>query len=70
MTLYTTHCPNCQAIESMLKKKNLEFDIVDDKDEIVEVGRANKILSAPILEVDGKFYKFADALKVIRSIEG
>jgi len=65
--LYTTHCPNCKALESMLQKNGLEYEEIEDKDVIVEVGRANNILSAPILEVDGVFYKFADALKFLRS---
>lgn len=66
VTLYTTHCPNCTALERMLKTKGIEFDTVEDKDEIVEVGRANNILSAPILKVDDKVYKFTDALKWVR----
>ena len=66
VTLYTTHCPNCTALERMHKTKGIEFDTVEDKDEIVEVGRANNILSAPILKVDDKVYKFTDALKWVR----
>lgn len=66
ITLYTTHCPNCTALERMLKTKGIEFDIVDDKDKIVEMGRANNILSAPILQVDDKVYKFTDAIKWAR----
>ena len=66
ITLYTTHCPNCTALEKMLKAKNIEFDIVEDKDKIIEVGRANNILSAPILKVDDEVYKFMDALKWVK----
>lgn len=61
--LYTTHCPNCKALEMKLKAKGIEFEEVEDKDIIVEKGRENHILSAPFLEVDGQFYKFVDALK-------
>ena len=62
-TIYTTHCPNCTMLESKLKLKGIHFDTIDDKDIIVSIGRANNILSAPILEVDGTFYKLQDALK-------
>ena len=67
VTLYSTHCPNCNALESLLKAKNIEYEIVDDKDKIVEVGRACNILSAPILVVEDKPYKFIDAVKWVKS---
>ena len=66
--LYTTHCPNCKALEKMLQTKGIEYEAIEDKDTMVEVGRKANILSAPILEVDGTFYKFADALKYLRNL--
>lgn len=66
--LYTTHCPNCKTLEKMLEQNGIEYEMIEDKDKIVEVGRREKILSAPILEIDGKFYKIPEAFKVIRGI--
>lgn len=61
--LYTINCPNCKALESMLDKKGVEYEKIEDKDEIVEKGREVHILSAPFLEVDGEYLKFVDAMK-------
>ena len=59
MTLYTTHCPKCRALEAALKKKNATYDSCDDISKMQELG----FMSAPILEVDGKFLKYNEAMK-------
>ena len=41
----------------------IEYEKIEDKDEIVEKGREVHILSAPFLEVDGEYLKFVDAMK-------
>ena len=52
-----------------LAQKKVDFEMVDDTDTVVEVGRANHILSAPILKVDEKFYDFSGAVKFINEVE-
>lgn len=69
ITLYSTHCPKCKIIEMKLAQKKVDFEMVDDTDAVVEVGRANHILSAPILKVDEKFYDFSGAVKFINEVE-
>lgn len=34
MTLYTTHCPLCNIIESKLNSKNIDYTLVDDEEEL------------------------------------
>lgn len=63
VTLYTTHCPMCGVLEKKLRGAKIEFDTVDDKDTVVNIGRENKIMSAPILKVDDKVMNFTDAVK-------
>jgi glutaredoxin len=62
ITLYSTHCPQCSLLERQLKQKNIQFEICDDVAKMLSFGFS----SAPILEVDGTFMKFADALKWVK----
>ena len=55
--LYTTHCPKCVVLEKKLTQKNIEYDVVTDKKEIMNKG----YLTAPLLEVDGKTMEFKEA---------
>ncbi len=66
--LYTTNCPKCKVLEKKLDELNLTYDKVYDKDVIMSVSRQNKILSAPILQVDDDYYKFSDALNYVKDI--
>ena len=62
LVLYTTHCPKCKVIE--LNAKKIEFDIVDDKSTLIEMG----IVSVPVLEADGKKMSFLEANKYVNSL--
>ena len=55
--LYTTHCPQCRALEMKLNKKSIEYTTNDNIEEMKKLG----FTSAPVLEVDGKILNFGDA---------
>ena len=56
--LYSTHCPQCIMLEGLLKKKNVNFELVNvTPDEVKAMGYS----SVPLLEVDGKIFTFVDA---------
>ena len=55
--LYTTHCPRCKVLETKLKNKGLNYSVVDNENEITNLG----ILSVPVLNVDDVFYQFKEA---------
>lgn len=57
VTLYTTHCPKCVVLEKKLIQKNIEYDVVTDKQVIMNKG----YLTAPLLEVNGKIMEFKEA---------
>lgn len=57
-TLYTTHCPQCVVLESLLKDNNVEYDVVTD----VKVMRTKGFLSAPRFEVDGKIMDMKETM--------
>jgi glutaredoxin 2 len=63
VVLYTTHCPMCRQLERQLGMKNIEFEQVEGEDKIKELG----FNSAPILEVEGKYMNFSEAIAWIRS---
>ena len=50
VVLYTIHCANCKVLEMKLKKKNIDFKVVDDNDAVIQKGIEVGIHSAPILE--------------------
>lgn len=59
MVLYTTHCPRCRALEAALKSKNIPYETCEDVDKMIELG----FMSAPVLEIDGKYLKYDEAMK-------
>lgn len=63
ITLYSTHCPQCKALEMKLNKKKIEYVICDDENKMKELG----FTSAPMLDVDGTTYTFANAIKWVNS---
>lgn len=64
--LYTTHCPKCKVIETKLARKNIEYEEITDKEEMIKRG----FKSAPVLEVDDKILNFGDANRWIMNYTG
>ena len=62
VTLFTTHCPQCNVLEKVLKQNNIEFNTVDNQEEILKVAQENQIYTSPILQVDDKYMEFKEAL--------
>ena len=61
--LYTTHCPQCKALEMKLERKSIQYSTCDDVTEMKKLGFA----SAPILKVDDKYYSFSEAVKWVNA---
>lgn len=61
VVLYTTHCPRCQVLEKKLQSKNIDYSVVEDKDEILNKG----FMTVPVLEINGETYDFGTAVKWI-----
>ncbi len=56
--LYSTHCPKCIMLESKLKQKKVDYEVITSEDAI----RATGFSSVPLLEVDGKIMEFSEAI--------
>lgn len=63
--IYTTDCPRCVILESKLRDKGVDFKRVTD----IDVMQSKGIMSAPVLEVDGKMMSFAEAVKYVNELE-
>lgn len=59
---YSIGCPQCLILEKKLQQKNIDFELVSDKD----VMTAKGFKSAPQLEVDGKVMNFKQAIEWIK----
>lgn len=58
---YSIGCPQCLVLEKKLKQKNIDFELVSDKNIMTEKG----FKSVPQLEVDGVLMGYKDAVKWI-----
>ena len=62
--LYSTKCPQCLVLEKKLKQKNISYEEVND----VSIMEQKGFLSAPVLEVDGKYMDFKAAFRYVDSL--
>ena len=63
VTLYSTHCPRCKALEMKLKQKQINYTLIDDNATVLEAATKAGLTSAPFLDVDGQIYDFSAAIK-------
>ena len=55
---YSIGCPQCLILEKKLQQKNIDFELVSDRDIMLTKG----FKSAPQLEVDGEIMNFKQAI--------
>jgi glutaredoxin len=58
IVLWSTHCPRCKVLETKLKQKNIEYEEIND----VEQMKARGFTEVPKLEVNGVVYDFKGAV--------
>lgn len=58
VVLYSTGCPQCVVLESLLNQHNISFSKVTDQQTMIEKG----FIHVPMLEVDGKILSFPEAM--------
>lgn len=63
--LYTTHCPQCEALTIKMNKANIPYSICDDMDEITQRG----FTSMPMLEVNGEYMTFIEAIRWVNNYD-
>ena len=63
--LYTTHCPKCRILEKKLQDKKVEYDTVEDIEEMKKIG----ISTVPVLSVSDKGnLQYLDAVKFVNAL--
>ena len=65
--LYTTHCPACEVLQKKLVLKNIEFEIIDDKEKVMKVGINNGINNVPMLDVGDNILDYVNAVKWVNN---
>lgn len=68
--LYSSHCGNCLRAETLMRSKNIPYEVEDNEDIYIKIGEKNGITGMPFADVDGKIYSFANLIKLINSIDG
>ena len=61
LKIYTKKdCPNCLQLKKVLNNYNIEFELVEDEKELMRIGSKSRIMSAPVLEMNEKYYSYID----------
>ena len=61
LKLYTkSNCPNCLQLKNILNNYNIRFEVIEDEKELMKVGSKSRIMFAPILEINDKYYSYQD----------
>lgn len=60
--LYSTGCPQCNALKKILDSKKISYEVHSDIAEMKGLG----ILSVPYLSVDGELKNFAESMAWVR----
>lgn len=66
ITLYSIGCPICKVCEKKLQAAGFDFELIDDKDVVINFGNEHGIKSAPIMDVDGDVYDSKAILQWIK----
>lgn len=51
---YTSHCPRCKVLKSLMDREGIAYEEIDDADIYMPIADENKILSMPFADVDGQ----------------
>ena len=66
VVLYSTHCPKCSAVETILRNKKINFEMEDNKEEILSVADSNGIKGIPFAKIGDKIYDCKELQKWIK----
>ena len=69
IVLYTTDCPQCRVLESLLTSKGLQHQLVTDFIEINRVAAAAGLSSVPIMKLDGMIMSYPQAIRWVNEYQ-
>lgn len=53
---YTIGCPKCNVLESIIKQKQLDCEIISDEAKVLDVADKYNTMSAPFAVIDNEFF--------------
>lgn len=59
------NCSKCEEIKVILENKNIKFEYFNDLKTLMLIGSKSRIMSAPIIEYNERYYSMEDFLKEI-----
>lgn len=62
------NCGNCISLKNILDNNKIEYEYSDDQKELMKIGSATRIMSAPIIEYDGKYYTMQEIIKILNIV--
>ena len=60
--LYSTGCPRCNVLKKKLDVAAIQYEVNSNEETMTELG----FQFLPILEVNGKYFEFSDAIDWIK----
>jgi glutaredoxin len=62
------NCGNCISLKNILDNNKIEYEYSDNQKELMKIGSATRIMSAPIVEYDGKYYTMQEIIKILNIV--
>ena len=59
------NCGKCQSLKRTLEEKGIEYEYIKDLKTLMTVASKARIMSAPVIEKDEKFYTMESFLETI-----
>lgn len=59
--LFSSGCPKCKVLKQKLDDKQIKYEVSEDFDELI----LQNLQTVPVLKVDGEYYQFGEAIKLI-----
>nr|WP_307775462.1 glutaredoxin domain-containing protein [uncultured Cetobacterium sp.] len=59
------NCSKCETLKNILNEKGISFEYSDDIKTLMVVASKARIMSAPVVEYEEKFYSMENFLEVI-----
>lgn len=58
-------CSKCDSLKKTLDNRGIEYEYIQDLKTLMTVASKNRIMSASVIEKDGKYYPMEKFLEVI-----
>ena len=60
---YTSHCPQCKIAKTIMDKKHIEYNEIDDENIYIPIAEKHNIASLPFGEINGKVVTNKELMK-------